>query len=47
MSMMSNYTAWRTYRNTVAELQGLSNRALADLGIARGNIKEVARKAVR
>ena len=47
MSMMSTYKNWRTYRNTVAELQGLSNRALSDMGIARGNINEVARKAVR
>lgn len=46
MSMMSSYRNWRTYRNTVAELNGLSNRALADMGIARGNIKDVARKAV-
>lgn len=47
MSMMSSYRNWRTYRNTVAELNGLSNRALADMGIARGNIKDVARKAVK
>ena len=47
MSMMSTYKNWRTYRNTVAELQGLSNRALSDMGIARGQIRELARKAVR
>ena len=40
MSMMSTYKNWRTYRNTVAELQGLSNRALSDMGIARGQIRE-------
>ncbi|MGB8816459.1 MAG: DUF1127 domain-containing protein [Rhizobiaceae bacterium] len=47
MNVMNSYKTWRNYRNTVAELSGLSNRSLADMGIVRGNISEVARKAVR
>ena len=37
---------WRTYRQTVNELSVLSNRDLSDLGIARADIKKVARKSI-
>jgi uncharacterized protein YjiS (DUF1127 family) len=47
MNMMTSYKNWRNYRSTVAELSGLSNRDLADIGIARANIRDAARKAVR
>jgi uncharacterized protein YjiS (DUF1127 family) len=47
MSMMSTFKNWRTFRNTVSELNTLSQRELDDLGIARANIREIARKAVR
>lgn len=47
MSMMTSYRNWRTYRNTVAELSELSNRNLADMGLVRANIREVARKAAQ
>ncbi len=33
------------YEKTVRELEGLTNRELADLGIARLNIRDVAREA--
>lgn len=33
------------YNQTVAELNGLSDRDLADLGLARANIGEIAREA--
>ncbi|EAB6717935.1 DUF1127 domain-containing protein [Salmonella enterica subsp. enterica serovar Virchow] len=46
MSIVRNFRNWRTYRNTVSELSRLSNRELADLGISRGEIHSVARKAV-
>ncbi|MEM9798425.1 MAG: DUF1127 domain-containing protein [Pseudomonadota bacterium] len=36
---------WRTYRTTLAELSRLSDRDLADLGLFRGNLREVAIKA--
>lgn len=46
MSIVRNYRNWRTYRTTVSELSRLSNRELADLGINRGEIHAVARKAI-
>jgi uncharacterized protein YjiS (DUF1127 family) len=45
MNLIRNYRNWRRYRETVSELDRLSNRELADLGIARGDIPFVARKA--
>ena len=38
---------YRTYRETRRELEGLSDRLLADLGIDRGSISDVARRAIR
>ena len=46
MNLIRNYRNWRRYRETVNELSRLSNRELNDLGIARGDIPFVARKAV-
>ncbi|HEY5819348.1 MAG TPA: DUF1127 domain-containing protein [Mesorhizobium sp.] len=46
MNLIRNYRNWRLYRNTVSELNGLSNRDLADLGIHRSDIPHVARKAI-
>ena len=45
MNLIRNYRNWRRYRETVSELSRLSNRELADLGITRGDIRHVARKA--
>ena len=46
MNLIRNYRNWRRYRDTVTELNRLSNRELQDLGISRGEIAHVARKAV-
>jgi len=46
MNIIRNYRNWRRYRETVSELNRLSNRELSDLGIARSEIPFVARKAV-
>jgi uncharacterized protein YjiS (DUF1127 family) len=46
MNLIRNYRNWRRYRETVTELNRLSNRELNDLGISRGNIREVARRAI-
>jgi uncharacterized protein YjiS (DUF1127 family) len=46
MNLIRNYRNWRLYRETVTELNRLSNRELNDLGIARASIREVARKAI-
>ena len=35
----------RVYNQTLFELKGLSDRDLADLGLARANIADVAREA--
>ena len=45
MNLIRNYRNWRVYRDTVTELGRLSNRQLADLGINRGEIEAVARRA--
>ena len=45
MDFIRSYRNWRRYRETVSELSRLSNRELADLGITRGDIRRVARKA--
>ena len=47
MNLARTYNNWRSYRNTLAELNGMSNRNLADIGIVRGNIGETARKAAQ
>lgn len=46
MNLIRNYRNWRRYRDTVSELNRLSNRELADLGIHRSEIHSVARKAI-
>ncbi|MBN9078567.1 MAG: DUF1127 domain-containing protein [Hyphomicrobiales bacterium] len=46
MNLIRNYRNWRRYRETVSELSRLTNRELNDLGIARGDIPFVARKAL-
>lgn len=37
----------RRYRQTLRELSSLSDRELDDIGIGRGQIREVAREAAR
>jgi uncharacterized protein YjiS (DUF1127 family) len=46
MNLTRAYNNWVKYRQTVTELGRMSNRELADLGIARQDIRSVARKAV-
>lgn len=46
MSIARTFNNWRKYRETVAELGRMSSRELSDLGIARGDIREVARAAI-
>jgi uncharacterized protein YjiS (DUF1127 family) len=38
---------WLAYRETVRELEGLSERELSDLGIGRADIRDIARHATR
>lgn len=46
MNLIRDFRNWRRYRDTVNELSRLTNRELTDLGIARGDIPAVARRAL-
>jgi uncharacterized protein YjiS (DUF1127 family) len=46
-TLKTRITTWKRYSRTVSELQSLSTRELADLGIARADISRIAREAVR
>ncbi len=46
MNLIRNYRNWRRYRETVTELNRLTNRELNDLGISRRDIPFVARKSI-
>lgn len=46
MNLIRNYRNWRLYRETVTELNRLSSRELSDLGMTRGDIRSVARRAI-
>ncbi|NKK62199.1 DUF1127 domain-containing protein [Rhizobium leguminosarum bv. viciae] len=46
MNVARSFNNWRKYRQTVAELGRMSARELDDLGIGRGDIRNVARAAV-
>ncbi|MBL4726450.1 MAG: DUF1127 domain-containing protein [Rhizobiaceae bacterium] len=45
MNVLGKFRQWRSYRRTVNELNTLTTRELDDLGISRGDIPFVARKA--
>lgn len=44
-NIRADYANWRTYRRTVIELNQLTNRELADLGINRSMIRSIAIEA--
>jgi uncharacterized protein YjiS (DUF1127 family) len=46
-ALASRLTAYRNYRLTLKALSALDDRELADLGIFRGRIDEIARGSVR
>ena len=47
-TISEKFQAWRRYRDAVRELSQLSDRELADIGVRRGDIEEIARRtAVR
>jgi uncharacterized protein YjiS (DUF1127 family) len=45
--VLNRLTAWHQYRETVRELERLTDRELSDLGIGRRHIREIARQAIR
>jgi uncharacterized protein YjiS (DUF1127 family) len=46
-TLKTRYATWKRYSRTVTELESLSNRELADLGIIRADIARIAREAAR
>ncbi len=46
-TLKARYATWKKYSRTVAELEALSTRDLADLGLSRADITRVAREAAR
>ena len=47
MDILENIRSWNRVRQTRNELYSLSNRELSDLGIARGDIPFIAKRAMR
>jgi uncharacterized protein YjiS (DUF1127 family) len=45
--LKTRYASWKRYSRTVQELEALSSRDLADLGITRADIPRLAREASR
>ena len=45
MSIVHWFEAWRRYRSAVTELSQLDERDLAELGMTREEIREVARQS--
>jgi uncharacterized protein YjiS (DUF1127 family) len=46
MNVARSLNNWRKYRQTVTELGRMTNRELSDLGIDRGDIRNVARASI-
>jgi uncharacterized protein YjiS (DUF1127 family) len=46
MNIARSYSNWKRFRNTCNELQRLTNRELADLGMSRADIPSVAKSAI-
>ncbi len=44
MNLRQLVQRWSVYRQTLNELESLDNRSLADLGIKRGDIQNIARE---
>ena len=43
--LVARWRAWRSYRATMAALSALSDAELDDIGLTRGEIRRVARRA--
>ena len=46
-SIVRTYRSWRNYNEVRAQLSRLSSHELYDIGISRGDIPSIARKAMR
>ncbi len=45
-SISEKLAAWRRYRDAVRELSQMTDRELSDIGICRGDIETIVRRAV-
>ena len=45
MNIVRSFNTWLKYRDTVSQLDRMSSRELRDVGIERGQIRQVARAA--
>jgi uncharacterized protein YjiS (DUF1127 family) len=46
-TLKTRIAAWKRYNRTVSELNALTNRELADLGIMRADIGAIARQSAK
>lgn len=46
-NIRKRYSQWSKYRRTLRELRSLDDRELNDLGLGRGDLETVARRAAR
>lgn len=44
--LRAGWTRYKLYNRTLREMRALSDRELADLGLTRGELRHVARRAV-
>ena len=40
-----SFADWRLYRKTLSELEAMTDRDLADIGVSRLSIRDIAREA--
>ncbi len=46
MNIVKSFNNWRKYRETYNELARMTHRELADVGIAKSDIHQIARQSV-
>ncbi len=46
MNIVKSFNNWRKYRETYNELARMTQRELADVGIAKSDIQQIARRSV-
>ncbi len=46
MNIVKSFNNWRKYRETYNELARMTQRELYDVGIARSDIQQIARRSV-
>lgn len=44
MNLVQEFRSWRCYRTAAEQLERLSDRELADIGVMRGDIRRAVRR---